>query len=259
MAILSTGPIENSPAGGSRPTQTVTVKIDNSSGTDSSTILIQGYQLNGTRTLYVSELLAIAPNQVITKNYFADVNAFEFVFTTGDAAASATEISVWGKNASGQLVAAHRLVFDELSSSGNDGGGIPFVSNQTNTTLIIPLITPQTVLTAPPITKTSEEESLIINAFADIEVTSTAETSTEPGYTIIFDLLRDTEIVTTVTITKEFAFPFDLTRSFSEYPSISWFDDVPPGTYTYSLLVTVTGVELLEAVVQSRSIIVSKF
>ncbi|MBE0343801.1 YncE family protein, partial [Paenibacillus sp. 28ISP30-2] len=57
---------------------------------------------------------SVAPNQVVTKNYFANFDAFEFVFTTGGVALSQTEISVWGKNAAGQLVTAHRLVSSEL-------------------------------------------------------------------------------------------------------------------------------------------------
>jgi YVTN family beta-propeller protein len=56
--------------------------------------------------------------------YFANFDAFEFVFTTGGAAAGQTEISVWGKNAVGQLVTAHRLVSSELlGANGGSGSG----------------------------------------------------------------------------------------------------------------------------------------
>lgn len=114
MAILSTGPIENSPAGGVRPTQLVTIKFDNRDSLISSVILVEGYVLNGTRTLYAQEEFSIAPNEVITKNYFADLNAFEFVFTIDDAASEVIQISAWGKNSAGQLVTAHRLVSSEV-------------------------------------------------------------------------------------------------------------------------------------------------
>lgn len=114
MVILSTGPVENNPVSGVRPTQQVTIKIDNNSSEDFSTISIQGFALNGSRTLYVNEELSVAPNQVITRTYFGNLNAFEFIFTTGGTAEGETEISVWGKNASGQLVTAHRLVSSEL-------------------------------------------------------------------------------------------------------------------------------------------------
>ncbi|MFD2879659.1 hypothetical protein ACFTAO_32805 [Paenibacillus rhizoplanae] len=60
-----------------RPTQQVTVKIDNRSADSAYSLTIQGYQLNGgIRVMYVSELLHVAANQVITKNYYADLNAF---------------------------------------------------------------------------------------------------------------------------------------------------------------------------------------
>ncbi|MEK4236676.1 hypothetical protein BSK65_00620 [Paenibacillus odorifer] len=111
--ILSTGPIENNPVSNVRPTQQLTIKIDNRDLVDTSSILIQGYYLIGTRTLYVLELISIDPYQVLTKNYYADFDAFEFVFTTSGLAEQQVQISVWGKDADGQLVSAHRLVASE--------------------------------------------------------------------------------------------------------------------------------------------------
>lgn len=113
MAILSTGPIENNAVSGVRPTQSVTVKIVKRNAGSSSTVSIQGYVLGATRTLYVSEVLEVAPNQVLTRDYYANLDAFEFVFTTADAGDEAIGISVWGKNAAGQLVNAHRVVSHE--------------------------------------------------------------------------------------------------------------------------------------------------
>ena len=81
MAILSTGPIENNAVSDVRPTQQVTVKIDNRNSLDGSVVLIQGYNLTSTRTLYVSEQISIDPDQVVTRTYFANLDAFEFVFT----------------------------------------------------------------------------------------------------------------------------------------------------------------------------------
>ncbi|KAA2301775.1 hypothetical protein FY526_23285, partial [Clostridioides difficile] len=98
MAILSTGPIENNAVSDVRPTQQVTVKIDNRNSLDGSVVLIQGYNLTTTRTLYVSEQISIDPDQVVTRTYFANLDAFEFVFTVEGAAIEQTEISVWGKN-----------------------------------------------------------------------------------------------------------------------------------------------------------------
>ncbi len=119
MSILSTGPIENNPVSGIRPSTQVTVKIDNKSSVNSSTVTIQGFALDGSRTLYVLELFSVAPNQVVTKTYFANINALEFVFITGGDAEADTDISVWGKNAAGQLVTAHRLVSSELLGEGD--------------------------------------------------------------------------------------------------------------------------------------------
>jgi len=120
MAILSTGPIENNSVSDVRPTQQVTVKIDNRNSLDGSVVLIQGYNLTSTRTLYVSEQISIDPDQVVTRTYFANLDAFEFVFTVEGAAIEQTEISVWGKNETGQLVAAHRLVSSELEIEGDN-------------------------------------------------------------------------------------------------------------------------------------------
>ncbi|MGM0875623.1 MAG: hypothetical protein ACQEWV_12655 [Bacillota bacterium] len=125
MGILSTGPIENRPVGGVRPTQQVTVKFVNRDSANSSTVLIRGFHLNGTRTLYVLETVTLTRNEVATRNYFANFDTFQFVFTTSGPAAESTEISVWGKNASGQLVTAHRLVSDELLGSEATGATGP--------------------------------------------------------------------------------------------------------------------------------------
>lgn len=80
-------------------------------------MLLQGYRLNATRILYALENINIGPNQVITRNLTANFDAFEFVFTTSGPAEASTQISVWGRDVAGQLVAAHRVVSDELLGS----------------------------------------------------------------------------------------------------------------------------------------------
>jgi hypothetical protein len=116
MAILSTGPIENNPVSGVRPTQLVTVKIAARDIPGVASVVIQGYFLGVTRTLYVSEGISLAANEVLTREYFADLDAFEFVFSTGET--EEIGISVWGKQASGQLVDAHRVVAYESERTG---------------------------------------------------------------------------------------------------------------------------------------------
>ncbi|WP_339306427.1 exosporium glycoprotein BclB-related protein [Paenibacillus sp. FSL R5-0519] len=129
MSFLSTGPIENNAVSGVRPTQTVTVKIDNRSDVATSTIQIQGYYMSGgMRVLYISETFDLAPNQVLTNNYFANLDAFEFTFTTTATINDPVQVSVWGKSSTGTLVTAHRLVSSELL------GEIPSITGATGAT-----------------------------------------------------------------------------------------------------------------------------
>lgn len=84
LALLSTGPIENNPILDIRPTKTVTVKIVNRSDIDTS-VAIQGFILGASRSTYMNEVLDIEPIGVLTKIYFADVDAFDFIFTASEA------------------------------------------------------------------------------------------------------------------------------------------------------------------------------
>ncbi|MFK0522667.1 exosporium glycoprotein BclB-related protein [Paenibacillus illinoisensis] len=129
MSFLSTGPIENNAVNGVRPTQTVTVRIDNRSDVTASSVQVQGNYMNGgLRVLYVSESFDIAPNQVVTNNYFANFDAFEFTFTTTATVNDPIQVSVWGKSSTGSLVTAHRLVSSELL------GDIPGITGVTGAT-----------------------------------------------------------------------------------------------------------------------------
>ncbi|HBS45023.1 MAG TPA: hypothetical protein DEA91_12180 [Paenibacillus sp.] len=110
MALFSTGPIDNGPILGVRQTQIVTVKAVNRDSLNSYNLVIQGFSLNGSRTMYVNEMESLAPNQVITMNYFADLDAFEFEFTTLEEVEAEIGISVWGKQVSGEIVEPHRIV-----------------------------------------------------------------------------------------------------------------------------------------------------
>nr|WP_154957849.1 hypothetical protein [Paenibacillus xylanexedens] len=113
MAILSTGPIENNAVSGVRPTQQVTIRLVSRAAVDAVSVSVQGYVLSTTRTLYVSEVISIAPNEAVTRNFFANLDAFEFVFGLSDERVGDVGISVWGKDGSGQLVDAHRVVEHE--------------------------------------------------------------------------------------------------------------------------------------------------
>ena len=110
MAILTTGIIENTPVGGVRPTTNVAVLA--TSETNSSFVLIEGYYVSGnTKVLYVQEELPVTPTGVVTTNYYADFDEFEFIFTTGSIDVT---VSVWGKDNEGRLTTPHRVVSQEL-------------------------------------------------------------------------------------------------------------------------------------------------
>lgn len=117
MPFYLTGPIENSPVMGTRLTQLVTVKAVNPSASSQLSLTTLGYVLNGTQTLYVSEMVLLNPGEVRTTTYFADLNAFQFTFDAPEAGGESVEVSVWGKQTSGALQAVHRIVLDELVGS----------------------------------------------------------------------------------------------------------------------------------------------
>ncbi|KGK90923.1 hypothetical protein DP73_05575 [Desulfosporosinus sp. HMP52] len=111
MPNLTTGLFENTPVAGVRPSTMVSVNITNDD-TTSQDVLIQGFFQSGTtKVLYVLELLVLAPGGVALRNYFADFDAFEFQFV---ASSEAVEVTVWGKDAAGNLTTAHRVVAQEV-------------------------------------------------------------------------------------------------------------------------------------------------
>ncbi|WP_434751325.1 collagen-like triple helix repeat-containing protein [Paenibacillus amylolyticus] len=136
MAVLLTGPIDNSPVNGVRPTQTVSIKIDNVNSVTTAIVLIQGYVLSATRSLYVSEQISLLPNAVVTRNYYADLDSFEYVITVTGSTPDDILLSLWGKNSAGALIAAHRLVNSEWTGSDNTAGvtGVTGATGATGTT-----------------------------------------------------------------------------------------------------------------------------
>ncbi|WP_068618316.1 hypothetical protein [Paenibacillus tuaregi] len=114
MSFFSTGPIENNPVGGVRTTQQLTVKIENRDLVNSGTVQVHGYVLDTAMTLYVVDPISVSPSEVVTRNYYANLDAIKFDFTTGGPAQNQIVISVWGKDDTGQLQAAHRVVREEL-------------------------------------------------------------------------------------------------------------------------------------------------
>lgn len=227
MAILSTGPIENNAVSDVRPTQQVTVKIDNRNSLDGSVVLIQGYNLTSTRTLYVSEQISIDPDQVVTRTYFANLDAFEFVFTVEGVAIEQTEISVWGKNENGQLVAAHRLVSSELEIEGDNtsvnriyvanfnSNDVSVINGDTNTVIAtIPVGTNPAGIDVNPLTSRiyvanrSSNTISVINSITNAVIASVpvgsepsdigVDIATNAIYTANFNSLDTTEDITVI-------------------------------------------------------------
>lgn len=115
MALLTTGLIENTPVSGVRPTTNLAVRIANDD-TVVTSILIEAFYVTGsTKTKYVQETISMLSGEVVNKTYYAQFDAFEFQFSPSSAS---VEISAWGKDASGNLVAAHRILPAELELVG---------------------------------------------------------------------------------------------------------------------------------------------
>lgn len=58
------------------------------------------------------------PGDVLVRNYYVQFDAFEFKFSTSS---DAVEISAWGKDATGNLTTAHRVLPAELATIGTSG------------------------------------------------------------------------------------------------------------------------------------------
>ena len=118
MPEFTTGIIENTPVAGVRPTSTFTVKITNDNTTAATIEILGFFVTETTKTMYVQQVFALAAGDVATRNYFAQFDAFEFQFITSS---DALEISAWGKDTAGNLVAAHRVLSAELDPIGSQG------------------------------------------------------------------------------------------------------------------------------------------
>ncbi|CAA7600341.1 Hypothetical protein DEACI_0994 [Acididesulfobacillus acetoxydans] len=115
---LTTGMIDNSAVAGVRPTSTLVVRIAND-GTATSAVQVNGYyQSGGGKVQYVAELLTLGTGSVVRRDYHAQFDGFEFQFLLSS---PTMEPSVWGKDAQGNLVTAHRLVTKEIAVLGENG------------------------------------------------------------------------------------------------------------------------------------------
>lgn len=112
MPLLTTGLIENVAVSGVRPTTRAIVRMTNNTSL-AGFVRIQGFYVNGTdKNPYVDETIPLLPGSAVSRDHYAQFDAFEFLFTTSN---DGIAVSVWGKNADGSLVGAHRVLPAELS------------------------------------------------------------------------------------------------------------------------------------------------
>jgi len=108
---LTTGLLDNTAVAGVRPSSTLSIEITNND-TSIVEIQIEGfYQSGTTKVKYVEEHFILVAGTVALKNYFVPFDAFEFKFFVSS---QAVGISTWGKDASGNLTSAHRVVAKEV-------------------------------------------------------------------------------------------------------------------------------------------------
>jgi len=107
MPYLTTGLLDNVSVGGVRPSSTLSVNISND---DTSTVAIQievFFQSGITKVKYVEEFFTLAAGTVALKNYSIPFNVIELVFFVSS---QAVDVSVWSKDATGKLTAAHLVM-----------------------------------------------------------------------------------------------------------------------------------------------------
>ena len=129
MALLTTGLIKNTEVSGVRPSSTLSVRITNHDLVSAS-VQIRAFYWNGTTmTEYVCDALILAPGGVANNDYYAQFDVFEFRFIT---ISEALEISVWGKNAAGDLTVVHNMLPAELIPFGAEGTAGPTIPSSVN-------------------------------------------------------------------------------------------------------------------------------
>ena len=116
MPYLSTGLLHSAMYEADKESSMLTVNIAND---DISTVAVQiegFFQNETTKVKYVEEFFTLTAGTVVLKNYFVPFNAFEFVFFVSS---QAVEVSVWSKDATGNLTSAHLVVAEASARTGN--------------------------------------------------------------------------------------------------------------------------------------------
>ena len=112
MPYFTTGLLDNALVEGVSQNSTLSVNISNDD-TVTVDVQIEGFFQSGTtKVKYVEEFFTLTAGSVAKRNYFAQFDAFEFQFTVSS---EAVEVSAWGKDATGNLTTAHRVVAQEVN------------------------------------------------------------------------------------------------------------------------------------------------
>ncbi len=113
--VYSTGPVEN--AAGNASTSTW-VKVINLSENQEIMVDIKVYRLNGQKTEIASSNFTVFP-QSSDFDVFEVIDVLQYEVQISVSSAENALVSVWGKDANADLVAAHRFVQNELNIIGN--------------------------------------------------------------------------------------------------------------------------------------------
>ena len=116
MPYLTAGVIDNTSVSPNKIVTRVSVRIENEDITIAdppAVIQVRGYYLSGTtRVQYVLEQFTVAPQEVITRIYnTTGFSAFEFEF---EIFTVTPLITMWGKNAVGDIIDSYRVLTGEL-------------------------------------------------------------------------------------------------------------------------------------------------
>jgi hypothetical protein len=96
-------------------------------------------------------------------------------------------------------------------------------------------------------------QSVKIDSMSEVEMTTAAATAYQ--YTISYSLVRDAATtLATITIDNDVDSQTATARTLSENPSLTWIDTPGAGTFSYTIVITVTGTNIDTADALTRAI-----
>jgi hypothetical protein len=95
-------------------------------------------------------------------------------------------------------------------------------------------------------------QSIKLDSMAEVEITTTAAAVYQ--YTITYTLFRGVTPLATVTVEKETDSQSVTSKLFGEIPNLTWTDSPGAGTFTYTIVITVTGSNVSNASAITRAL-----